>query len=311
MLSIGCRLSAVGPSWYSAPTHPRTPLSDDGQRRLPKPILVLSDGTGETAEKMVRAALQQFQGHLVHVRTYSHITKPDQLGSWFRVASRQQAAVVTTLVSTDMRAYARELSSELGVEHLDVMDNLIAMLADYLEQEPVGVPGLFHQADETYFRRIEAVEYTVKADDGKEPRVLSEADIILVGVSRTSKTPLSTYLAHKGYKVGNVPIVFEHPPPPQLAEVDQQRVFALTIDADALRSIRQARMKAMGMVRHVNYCDMDYILAELEYADDLFRGHREWPVIDVTGKAVEESAATILGILNDRGLVGPVTEYGS
>jgi regulator of PEP synthase PpsR (kinase-PPPase family) len=169
----------------------------------------------------------------------------------------------------------------------------------------VGVPGLFHQADETYFRRIEAVEYTVKADDGKEPRALQEADIILVGVSRTSKTPLSTYLAHKGYKVGNVPIVLDHPIPAQLSACDQQRIFALTIDPDTLQAIRLARLKAMGMGRHVNYCDMDYILAELEYADGLFRANREWPAIDVTGKAVEETAATILGILNDRGLIGP------
>ena len=276
--------------------------------RLPKPILVLSDGTGETAEKMVRAALQQFQDHLVHVRTYAHITRPDQLRSWFRVASRQRAAVVTTLVSREMRKYATELSAEHGVAHLDLMEHVLVLLSGYLEQQPVGVPGLFHQADESYFRRIEAVEYTVKADDGKEPRSLVDADIVLVGVSRTSKTPLSTYLAHKGYKVGNVPIVFERPLPEQLDRVDQQRVFALTIDANALQSIRQARVSAMGLVRHVNYCDMDYILAELEHADGLYRSHREWPVIDVTGKAVEETAATILGILHDRGLIGPTSD---
>ncbi|MEN0066704.1 MAG: pyruvate, water dikinase regulatory protein [Myxococcota bacterium] len=281
---------------------------NDGPSRLPKPILVLSDGTGETGEKMVRAALQQFRGHLVHVRTYAHITRPDQLRSWFRMAGQQQAAVVTTLVAQDMRAYAAELSAEHGVAHLDLIEDLLSVLSTYLEQQPEGVPGLMHQADETYFRRIEAVEFTVKADDGKEPRMLDKADIILVGVSRTSKTPLSTYLAHKGYKVGNVPIVLEHPVPDQLEQVDQRRVFALTIDADALQAIRVARMRAMGMARRMNYSDMHYILAELEYADDLFRRHREWPVIDVTGKAVEETAATILGILHDRGLISPAGE---
>lgn len=273
--------------------------------RLPKPILILSDGTGETGEKMVRAALQQFRGHLVHVRTYAHITRPEQLRSWFRMAGQQSAAVVTTLVDKEMRSYAAELSSEHDVAHLDLIEDLLGVLSAYLEQQPEGVPGLLHQADETYFRRIEAVEFTVKADDGKEPRMLDKADIILVGVSRTSKTPLSTYLAHKGYKVGNVPIVLEHPVPDQLGRVDQRRVFALTIDAAALQAIRLARMRAMGMARRMNYSDMHYILAELEYADDLFRRHREWPVIDVTGKAVEETAATILGILQDRGLVGP------
>lgn len=278
---------------------------NDGSTRLPKPILVLSDGTGETGEKMVRAALQQFRGHLVHVRTYAHITRPDQLRSWFRMAGQQHAAVVTTLVDNEMRTYAAELALEHGVSHLDLIEDLLGVLASYLEQQPEGVPGLLHQADESYFRRIDAVEYTVKADDGKEPRMLDKADIILVGVSRTSKTPLSTYLAHKGYKVGNVPIVLEHPFPDQLGTVDQRRVFALTIDPDALQAIRVARMRAMGMARRMNYSDMHYILAELEYAEDLFRRHREWPVIDVTGKAVEETAATILGILHDRGLVGP------
>ncbi len=277
----------------------------EGLARLPKPILILSDGTGETGEKMVRAALQQFRGHLVHVRTYAHITRPEQLRSWFRMAGQQSAAVVTTLVDKEMRSYAAELSHEHGVAHLDLIEDLLSVLSSYLEQQPEGVPGLLHQADETYFRRIEAVEFTVKADDGKEPKMLDKADIILVGVSRTSKTPLSTYLAHKGYKVGNVPIVLEHPVPDQLSTVDQRRVFALTIDPAALQAIRLARMRAMGMARQMNYSDMYYILAELEYADDLFRRHREWPVVDVTGKAVEETAATILGILQDRGLARP------
>ena len=272
--------------------------------RLPKPILVLSDGTGETGEKMVRAALQQFKGHVVHVRTYAHITRPEQLRSWFRVAARQSAFVVTTLVSKEMRQHAAELSQEHGVVHLDLIEDLLGSLSGYLSMQPVGVPGLMHQADETYFRRIEAVEFTVKADDGKEPRMLRQADVILVGVSRTSKTPLSTYLAHKGFKVGNVPVVLDRPPPPQLAEVDQRRVFALTISPDALQSIRRARILSMGMQKAVNYDDLEHIHSELEYAERLFRAHRDWPVIDVTGKAVEETAGTILGILNDRGLVG-------
>jgi regulator of PEP synthase PpsR (kinase-PPPase family) len=272
---------------------------------IPKPIIVLSDGTGETGEKMVRAALQQFKRHLVHVRTYSHITRPDQLRSWFRIAARQRACVVTTLVSAEMRAQAQALATEHGIDHIDLIADLLGLLSRYLMLEPVGVPGLMHQADEHYFRRIEAVEYTIKADDGKEPRMLRQADIILVGVSRTSKTPLSTYLAHKGFKVGNVPIVLDHPPPAQLSEVDSRRVFAMTIEPAELQRIRRARVETMGMRRVVNYDDLDYILAELGYAESLFRQHRDWPVLDVTGKAVEETAATILGILHDRGLVAP------
>jgi regulator of PEP synthase PpsR (kinase-PPPase family) len=274
--------------------------------KLPQPILILSDGTGETAEKVERAALQQFQHHLVHVRTHAHITRQDQLTSWFRIAARQNAFVVTTLVRGDMREFAQLLSRETGVMHLDLIGNLLGELEQFLSEKPVGVPGLMHQADEQYFRRIEAVEYTVKADDGKEPRMLLAADIILVGVSRTSKTPLSTYLAHKGFKVANVPIVLDRPAPEALYQANPFRVFALTIDPSALQAIRRARLRTMGTDRQINYDDIEYILAEIEYAERLFRAHREWPVIDVTNKAVEETAGTILGLLNDRGLIGPL-----
>ncbi len=273
-------------------------------QRLPQPILVISDGTGETAERVIRAALQQFRSHLVYIRTFRGVERDDQLVAVFRVAARQGAFVVSTLVSDDARARARALAEEHKVLYVDLIGKLLGELRVFLEAEPVQVPGLLHQTDDTYFRRIEAVEFTVKADDGKEPRMLRQADIILVGVSRTSKTPLSTFLAHKGFKVANVPIVLDRPLPKPIFEVDTRRVFALTIDPAALQSIRRSRLLAMGMQR-MNYDDMAYILAELEYAEQLYRGHREWPVIDVTNKAVEETAATILGILDDRGLTGP------
>ena len=272
--------------------------------RMPKTILVLSDATGETAERVVRAGLQQFSDHVVHVRVQSHITRPEQLGTWFRAAATQEAFVVTTLVEPEMRDVARTLATDHGVAHVELLGSLLGELESFLQQAPVNVPGLMYQADDAYFRRIEAVEFTVKADDGKEPRMLREADIILVGVSRTSKTPLSVYLAHKGFKVANVPVVLDRPLPETLLEVDSSRVFALTIDPDTLQGIRRSRLRTMGMGRAVNYDDFDYILAELEYADRLFRSHREWPVIDVTNKAVEETAAFIMGVLNDRGLAG-------
>lgn len=273
--------------------------------RLPQPILVVSDGTGETAERVVRAGLRQFEGHVVHVRTYANVNTPEHLKGLMRIASRRGALVVTTLVEPSMRELADRHSRELGVRHLDLIGNLLYTLQDYLEAQPLSVPGLMHQADERYFKRIEAVEFTVKADDGKEPRMLEQADIILVGVSRTSKTPLSVFLAHKGYKVANVPVVLDHPLPERLFSVEPQRIFALTIGPDALRSIRTSRLRSMGVASASNYDDLDYILAELEYAADVFRSHPDWPLIDVTNKAVEETAATILTVLQNRGLAGP------
>lgn len=285
-------------------------MADDNRR--PMPVYVISDGTGETAEKVVRAVLRQFRGHVVHVQTYSHVTRMDQLRQLLRRAARAGAMVVTTLVSTEMREEAARAAAESRYRHIDLLGALLDQFEGFFDDEPAEVPGLMHEVDESYFRRIEAVEFTVKADDGKEPRLLRQADIVLVGVSRTSKTPLSTFLAHKGFKVGNVPLVLDRPPPPQLFEIDQARIFALIIDPEILRTIRHERLRAMGLGLggDTNYSDMDYILAELEYAQDLYRGNPDWPVIDVTNKAVEETAAIILRVLQERGHAGGPGDVG-
>ncbi len=278
--------------------------------RLPRPIFVVSDGTGETVEKLVRAALLQFNDVLVHVRTFPNVTAVGQLARLFRLAAREHAIVVTTLVRADMRQHAAALATEHRVTTVDAIGSLLGQLSDFLHATPEGVPGRMHQADEAYFNRVAAVEFTVKADDGKEPRLLPDADIILVGVSRTSKTPLSVFLAHKGYKVSNVPVVLGHPVPESLFQVDQRRVFALTIAPESLQEIRKQRLRAMRMPGRSNYGEFDYILAELEFSDELFRRNPAWPVIDVTRKAVEETAAAIIEILQERGLHSDAREPG-
>ncbi|TVQ90081.1 MAG: kinase/pyrophosphorylase [Deltaproteobacteria bacterium] len=274
------------------------------------PVYVISDGTGETAEKVVRAALRQFRGQLVHVHTFPNITDPDRLNELLRQASRNKAMVVTTLVSSEMRQVVQNRSRTHKFRHLDLLGALLDQLESYFGHTPAEVPGLLHEVDERYFQRIEAVEFTVKADDGKDPRMLRRADIVLVGVSRTSKTPLSTFLAHKGYKVANVPLVLERPPPPSLFEVEPFRVFGLIIEAEVLREIRHARLAAMGLSSNTNYSDMGYILAELEQAQNLFRGNPEWPIIDVTNRAVEETASIILRTFQARGVLQSAGDVG-
>jgi regulator of PEP synthase PpsR (kinase-PPPase family) len=276
----------------------------------PKPIFVISDGTGDTAEKVVRAALHQFAGTAVHQQVFPNVTDRGELERLIRVAAREKAMVVTTLVRSDMRAATLELAREHRIRTLDVIGSLLGSLSTFLSAQPEGVPGRMHRADDDYFRRVEAVEYTVKADDGKEPRLLQQADIVLVGVSRTSKTPLSVFLAHKGFKVGNIPIVLDRPLPEQVRLLDDDRIFGLTIDPESLVDIRQQRLETMRMPNHSTYGDLDYILAELEWAEHLMREHPTWPVIDVTRKAVEETAATILKIMNERGLEKAVGEVG-
>lgn len=277
---------------------------------LPKPIYIVSDGTGDTAEKVVRAALHQFKGYVVHLRTFPNVTDRDQLERLVRRAAQDRAILVTTLVSSEVRAAASSLAKEHRVLNVDLIGNLLNKLGLALDSQPAGVPGRKMATDEDYFRRIEAVEFTVKADDGKEPRMLREADVILLGVSRTSKTPLSVFLAHKGFKVSNVPIVLDRPLPKQLFELDQRRIFALTIGPEILQEIREQRLATMRVHGRSNYSDLDYILAELDYAEDLYRKYPQWPVIDVTRKAVEETAASILNIMTERGLNFDTGEIG-
>lgn len=276
----------------------------------PKPLFIISDGTGETAEKVVQACLLQFDGAPVQPKTFPNVTDAEQLRRLFQMAAEQDAFVVTTLVRAEQRALAERLAQQHRLSCEDVVAGVLRGLSDYLKLAPRETSGLMHRADAWYFQRIAAVEFTVKADDGKEPRMLHEADIVLVGVSRTSKTPLSVFLAHKGYKVGNVPLVLDRDPPDALWEVDPRRVYALTIDPRNLREIRARRLEQMRMSDRTNYGQMDYILAELDFAHDLFNRNREWPVLDVTNKAVEETAATILKIMNERGLAHNRSEAG-
>lgn len=273
-------------------------------------IHILSDATGDTASHIVQAALHQFGAENMGVLVFPHVKTTEQLAHHMALAAREKALVVTTLVQPDMREAARSLAQEHRIRTVDVMAGLLAQLSVYLGTAPEGVPGRQHLADEDYFRRVEAVEYTVKADDGKEPRMLRSADIVLVGVSRTSKTPLSVFLAHKGYRVSNVPVVLERGCPSELYRIDQRRIFALTIDPESLRDIRRTRLKTMAMPETTNYGDIDYILAELEWSEEIFRQNPSWPVIDVTRKAVEETAATILKILQERGLTRERGEVG-
>jgi regulator of PEP synthase PpsR (kinase-PPPase family) len=266
----------------------------------PRVIFVLSDATGETAEKVVRAALLQFTSVPVQLRMYTRVRLEAEMRSIIHRAKTQHALVVFTVVSTAHRDMLRRMCDEENVDAVDLIGTLMAKLTSYLGSQPKGVPGLLHTIGDEYFRRVEAVEFTVRNDDGREPRNLPKADLVLVGISRTSKTPLSTFLAQKGFKVANVPLVLGIEPPSELLAMDQEKIFGLTIKAEALLQIRQARLKHLGMPSDTSYGQRDYISQELAYAQQLFRDHAEWPVIDITGKAVEETAADILRIKKDR-----------
>ena len=193
-----------------------------------------------------------------------------------------------------------KLSRELGVEVIDPVLPVISRLSSLMDQQPEGRPGLGLDMDEEYFRRIEAVEFAVKHDDGQMPMGLKRADIVLVGLSRTSKTPVSTYLAQKGWKVANVPVVLGIPLPKELYEIPQNRIFGLTINVASLVRIRRARLKQLNMPIDSEYGMREHIIKELKYGKDIFRKASVWPIVDVSQKAVEETASIITWMAQER-----------
>jgi regulator of PEP synthase PpsR (kinase-PPPase family) len=263
-------------------------------------IDILSDSTGETAEKVVRAAMLQFPQSGVAVRLHTRLRVPEAVRPILENAANDGALVVFTVVSPELREYIHALSFELKLEAIDVIGALIGKLAVYLERQPINMPSGTLPLSDEYFRRIEAVEFAVKSDDGKEPRNFKKADLVLCGVSRTSKTPLSTLLAQRGLKVANQPIVLGVRIPPELDDAPQDRVVGLTIHLDHLVEIRKARLKQLGMPTDAAYGLREQVNQELEYAREIFARHPEWPVIDVTGRAIEETAVIVLESLKER-----------
>jgi regulator of PEP synthase PpsR (kinase-PPPase family) len=263
-------------------------------------IFVVSDSTGETAERVVRAALLQFPDRRVRVRLFTRVRDQEAVAEVLKKAGEAGAMVVFTLVSPDLREFFHEMAAQEHVETVDVIGALIHKVANYLEATPLNRPTATLPLSEEYFRRVEAIEFAVKSDDGKEPRNLRKADLVLTGVSRTSKTPLSTYLAGRGLKVANVPLVLGVPPPPELSEIPPEKVVGLTIRIEQLLEIRKSRLVQLGMPPDANYGLRDHVHAELEYADEIFRANPQWMVIDVSGRAIEETATIILEALKDR-----------
>jgi regulator of PEP synthase PpsR (kinase-PPPase family) len=263
-------------------------------------IFVVSDSTGETAERVVRAALLQFPDHRARVRLFTRVRDRDRAGQVLEKAAEHGAMVVFTLVRPELREFFHEVAQEKQVEAVDVIGSLIHKVGAFIESDPLGIPTAQMPLSEEYFRRVEAIEFAVKSDDGKEPRNLRRADLVLTGVSRTSKTPLSTYLAGRGLKVANVPLVLGVEPPRELYEMPGDKVIGVTIGIDQLMEIRKERLRQLGMPPDANYGLRDHVRSELEFAHQLFRQHPEWTVIDVTNRAIEESATIILELLKER-----------
>ncbi|KAL5578953.1 hypothetical protein UlMin_011395 [Ulmus minor] len=285
---------------------------DDVEVPMGKSIYMISDGTGWTVEHSVTAALGQFEhclvdrGCPVNTHLFSGIDDVERLMEIIKQGAREGAMIVYTLADPSMAEAAKQACKLWGIPSTDLLGPITEEIASHLGVLPSGLPrgaaGRNFPLSEEYFCRIEAIEFTIKQDDGALPRNLHKADIVLAGVSRTGKTPLSIYLAQKGYKVANVPIVKGVELPKTLFELDPEKVFGLTINPLVLQTIRRARAKSLGFSQEVrsNYSEMDYVREELDFAGKIFAQNPVWPVIEVTGKAIEETAAVILRLCHDR-----------
>jgi hypothetical protein len=255
-------------------------------------VFVVSDGTGETATEVVRAAMAQFQSPW-RLRTFAETRSASQAQRVVALAAESGALLVFTLVDKELAAVLREAAAEHGVPAVDVLGPVIARVGEHLRAEPRGEPGLLHGFSDDYFKRVEAVEFAVRHDDGANLHTLFQADLVLIGVSRTSKTPLAMYLAHRGYKTGNVPLVPGMDPQPELLDLDPRKVFGLVVAPDTLVEVRRSRMRALQAPPWMNYADPEPVQAELQRARRVFR-ERGWRVVDITNRAVEENAARII-----------------
>lgn len=263
--------------------------------------IIISDGTGETASAMSRAAMAQFGDKDVFFTRYKNVRSKEQIDAIFTEAAVNHDLVIYTIVSSDIREYISELSRKKHVRSVDLMGPILTAFSNVLEKEPENKPGLLHAVNDDYFKRVAAIEFTLNHDDGRNKDSFHLADVILVGISRTSKTPLSIYLSLEGLKVVNVPIIPGSEPPEELFKVDQRKIFGLTIDPETLQQIRKNRLTRLGITsKEGDYAEMGKVVEEIEWANRLFAENKRWPVFNVTGKALEETAAEILKLLNMR-----------
>lgn len=256
-------------------------------------VYVLSDSIGETGELLSKAALSQFNQGRYEVRKFPYITDEEQITQIFEEAGDKPCVFIYTIVIENLKQYIIKKGLEYGILTIDLMSPALDAISAVLGYEPKRESGLIRKLDENYFKKVEAVEFAVKYDDGKDPRGIKKADIVLVGISRTSKTPLSMYLAHKNFKVANVPLVPEVSAPKELFEKDTKKIIGLVANPLKLNEIRQERLISLGLDNNASYANLDRIHEELEYSKETME-KLGCMVIDVSNKAIEETAGLII-----------------
>ena len=245
-------------------------------------VFVLSDGVGETALRVARAAFAQFPEMNTSYTKYPFIKKDEQLNNILNLANDKHAVVLHTIVSTEICEIINSFCQTHGIVYYDILNPIIGTFSQMTHQKPLRKKGLLHELDKDYFDMISAMEFTVTNDDGQNPKGFLDADLVLLGISRTSKTPLSLYLANKNIKVANLPLGPSMSLPEQLWQVDPKKIVGLTNDMNVLMKIRKQRMIAYGLDSRTTYSDESEIQKELDYSNGIYKKlgqpflHRHW-----------------------------------
>lgn len=245
------------------------------------------------------AALKQFVGDHLAIRRFPNVLRQSEVIAVLEEARKQPTLVAHTFAATPLRRIIKEQSQRLGIETIDLLGPVLDRLEDFLNVKPKEEPGLYHQIDENYFRRIDAVEFAVMHDDGKHLDGLKHADFVLVGLSRTGKTPLSVYLALEGWRVGNVPLVYEQPVPKEVLALPKERVVGLLLDPRRLADVRRSRLEYLAPGRQMDYDDEEAVKQEVAWCRRLY-GKHGLRAVDVTEKAIEETAHEVLSLVVPR-----------
>lgn len=257
------------------------------------PVYVVSGGTGSSGEQLLRTALAQFSAAQVPVVIIGRVREEGQIKAAIEQASASGGIIVHTLVDEHLRHAMINLAQQYNVVAIDLIGQMMLRLTTHIGQQPLGQPGLYRQLRSSYFKRLDAIDFAVEHDDGRRASELRHAEIVLIGVSRVGKTPLSMYLSTQGWKVANVPLVPEVTPPPELFQVERQRVVGLTMEIGQLINHRRSRQEYLGVSRDLAYANVEALEEEMRYAKSIFRRGR-FAVIDITDKPIEESANAVI-----------------
>lgn len=256
-------------------------------------IYVCSDAVGETAEAVAKATLRQFSSEHVKIKRYGHLKSEDEIVRIVAEAAGTGGFISYTLVQPELRELMKEETLKRGVRAVDVMGPMMQAYVDTFGSYPKREPGLLHSMDDAYYRRMDAIEFAVKYDDGKDARGFVQAQVVLIGVSRTSKTPLSVFLSHKGIKTANLPLMPEVNLPEELKPAPGRLIVGLTMQPEHLLGIRTERLKTLGLPSSAQYASPERIKEELQYAEGVMNS-LDCPIIDVTNRAIEETAGIII-----------------